>query len=848
MFNIGSNFNLNSRLYLDSRQIADSLEALQNKTNVLYPPGFEVYCKAEKKWYQNTADEGATPIWTERPVGTGGGNANIDDNNIGTDVTYSNQKIENRLSEVNAEVTNVADDLIDMDTRVSYLEEKQLEGIEVDLTAYQKITDNTLETTNKTVPGAINEINEIMLIAEEQTGDITVGEIPVDGSNNAKDILITDEGGYFTVTNVEGALQEVGSQIKEIGKNKADKSMIGTSLVANTTSEMVDTTKVYVSAEDGNWYYYNGSSWEIGGVYNSQAISNFEIDNIKIKNIDSDKINFEKHSHINEGSYKLAKLVGVDISTSLPIFSTNSDIACVTIDLTNFKFDDLYFRMSEISGQVAVFYTENVKFGNMTFANTINGKDTRFIYDADSQLCKVDVTALRESFSNLVVAMDKNYCDIYSTSKGIIGEKQIKDNSIDKKHIKDKKLLIKTNTMSTRNYFDIDLCENKYSRGYNPGTGLPIWTDNNEKANLYRTITIPIGKNGYIIAKKPMATADNRQCFFLKSDGTIKTNFTTNNLNASTNTYPYALTEYAEVGEDYIKINCNTARSSGAQFLAITYTYEGECTENLVYVNFEGSYIPEWLDTKALLEESEASAIEIVLPYRYCVVEGVQANVYFNNAVRYCDTDKVPMVKMNGKFENYKTFAEYTPSTGDARFDAKLRLYLKNTKDITLDQLIKIQTVPASVGGGATKKVMIIGDSYTAGNAYITKLNELFSNDENMNVEFLGTRGNSPCNHEGRSGWRAYEYVNLATGEYGDKVENPFYNPTTSTFDFSYYMTQQGYASVDYVCINLGTNDIARGHHATTTDMTTAYNQMITSIRAYNPDIKIFIGLPGTRA
>lgn len=217
MLNIGNNFNLNSRLYLDSRQIADSLEALQNKTNVLYPPGFEVYCKAEKKWYQNTADEGATPIWTERPVGTGGGgNANIDDNNIGTDVTYSNQKIENRLSEVNAEVTNVADDLIDMDTRVSYLEEKQLEGVEVDLTAYQKITDNTLETENKTVPGAINEINEIMLIAEEQTGDITVGEISVGGSSDAKDILITDEGGYYESTNIEGALQEVGQSIQTL--------------------------------------------------------------------------------------------------------------------------------------------------------------------------------------------------------------------------------------------------------------------------------------------------------------------------------------------------------------------------------------------------------------------------------------------------------------------------------------------------------------------------------------------------------------------------------------------------------------------------------------------------------
>lgn len=36
------------------------------------------------------------------------------------------------------------------------------------------------------------------------------------GSNNASDISITDTGNYFTSTNVEGALQEAGLQIKEI--------------------------------------------------------------------------------------------------------------------------------------------------------------------------------------------------------------------------------------------------------------------------------------------------------------------------------------------------------------------------------------------------------------------------------------------------------------------------------------------------------------------------------------------------------------------------------------------------------------------------------------------------------
>ena len=102
--------------------------------------------------------------------------------------------------------------------------EASLSGGEVDLSTYQTKTDNTLNTTDKTVVGAINEINETMVIAEEQAGDITVGGISVGGSSEAKDITITDVGGYYEATNVEGALQEAGSQIEDV-KNKTNKKI-----------------------------------------------------------------------------------------------------------------------------------------------------------------------------------------------------------------------------------------------------------------------------------------------------------------------------------------------------------------------------------------------------------------------------------------------------------------------------------------------------------------------------------------------------------------------------------------------------------------------------------------------
>ena len=73
------------------------------------------------------------------------------------------------------------------------------------------------------------------------------------------------------------------TEIKTAINIKADKSMIGSPLIANTILEMTDTTKVYVYTgnEDGyvngNWYSYNGTNWISGGIYNSQAIGDGSI-------------------------------------------------------------------------------------------------------------------------------------------------------------------------------------------------------------------------------------------------------------------------------------------------------------------------------------------------------------------------------------------------------------------------------------------------------------------------------------------------------------------------------------------------------------------------------------------
>ena len=66
-------------------------------------------------------------------------------------------------------------------------------------------------------------------------------------------------------------------------------------------------------------------------------------------------------------------------------------------------------------------------------------------------------------------------------------------------------------------------------------------------------------------------------------------------------------------------------------------------------------------------------------------------------------------------------------------------------------------------------------------------------------------------------------------------------NPSTNKFDFSYYC-QENNINPDIVFINLGTNEVTNpinGHLPTLEETIQCWQEMVTSIKAYNSNIKI---------
>lgn len=138
--------------------------------------------------------------------------------------------------------------------------------------------------------------------------------------------------------------------------------------------------------------------------------------------------------------------------------------------------------------------------------------------------------------------------------------------------------------------------------------------------------------------------------------------------------------------------------------------------------------------------------------------------------------------------------------------------------------------------------VLVIGDS-TVDHDVMTGTMLSYFTGKGKTLTLLGTLGSDGNYNEGRAGWTSADYF---TDKQYNGVTNPFYNPTSETFDFSYYMTNQGYSGVDYVVIQLGINDLYHSNASAIEPLWNNISGMIDSIISYDSNIKVILNLPTT--
>lgn len=221
----------------------------------------------------------------------------------------------------------------------------------------------------------------------------------------------------------------------------------------------------------------------------------------------------------------------------------------------------------------------------------------------------------------------------------------------------------------------------------------------------------------------------------------------------------------------------------------------------------------------------------------YIATPGIEFNIYWRNVIL---TDAIneyfiacEMTPRSTAFYPYNERLAFKPLESDiGEKTISIKIYKNNFNNFkqnpVAEKTIKIKVVENKTLT-TSKNAIFIGDSLTDYNAFQKEVKNMFGDNFNL----LGTRGTAPYNHEGRSGWTAQDYFK----ESRDGVENAFYNPTTNTFDFSYYMnTNYPSSTIDVVNIFLGTNN---GYSSGIIE--NQLMQMVNSIHNYNPNIVVTI-------
>lgn len=240
---------------------------------------------------------------------------------------------------------------------------------------------------------------------------------------------------------------------------------------------------------------------------------------------------------------------------------------------------------------------------------------------------------------------------------------------------------------------------------------------------------------------------------------------------------------------------------------------------------------------------SNSLSVDIMLPNEIYSVIGHEHNIYFWNTIKCSNihdyTIRVRGANYGSGIKNLGDCVRMKPTA------AKKQVIIFNV--YKNDALLKEKSTTIKMiadNRPSARKVIFIGDSMVENGYEIAELKKMFGED----MIFYGTRQGGQKDssdtwqtvyHEGRSSWDSGEYLNKASK---NNVANAFYNPSTSKFDFSYYMNNNAsFNDVTDVFIQLGNNDADK---MTKEQYVSNIQYIIDDIHKYNSSIKVFVCVP----
>lgn len=288
----------------------------------------------------------------------------------------------------------------------------------------------------------------------------------------------------------------------------------------------------------------------------------------------------------------------------------------------------------------------------------------------------------------------------------------------------------------------------------------------------------------------------------------------------------------------------NALYTNGRYRTSATWTAQNTYTYPIAiqHVNATNIELKKSLQVKEGLDEFNESAL--IVPKKIYGFVGAETSLYFDNITQGKDYDFTMLFPST--FVGLRQFERwmYKPTAaGETSFTIS-----SSKAGFELDTQTVAVKVVADNTVNATKKVHFIGDSLIEYGDKLKALYDLQVANAYTKLNFVGTRAlaapYADVKHNGYAG-RSIDQLFAATiVSYGT---NPFWNTTTSAFDYSYFLSNNSIAAPDFVFIGFGPNDMSS---ITTDGMAISkakficdyYQRMIDSIKAASASIKVVIG------
>lgn len=154
--------------------------------------------------------------------------------------------------------------------------------------AFKAYLENEVVPAVNTNAQAVEDLTALVNQMQEYI-DHYFDNLDVQEEINAKLNAMAEDGSLYAIikTYTDPIINELENNLQqqidaqnvsiEAFDEKINRIASGSPLVATSVSEMTDTTRVYVNTTDGYWYYYDGDSWEQGGIYQSTGINDNSI-------------------------------------------------------------------------------------------------------------------------------------------------------------------------------------------------------------------------------------------------------------------------------------------------------------------------------------------------------------------------------------------------------------------------------------------------------------------------------------------------------------------------------------------------------------------------------------------